>query len=73
METLAVRAQVIPRLIDLFFVTIALWLRAGVSLIAEHYLDNRRHKEPIRDLNRSADETRMASCVRHVVLTWASV
>jgi len=24
-------------------------------------------------LNRSADETRMVSCVRHVGLTWASV
>jgi predicted kinase len=50
LETLAVRAVVVPLSFDLFFGTIAQWLRAGVSLIAEHSLDSRWHEEPLRDL-----------------------
>ena len=37
-ETPAVRALIVPRSFDLFFQTVALWLRGGVSLIAEHSL-----------------------------------
>lgn len=49
-ETPAARAVVVPRSFDLFFRTIELWLRAGVSLIAEHSLDRRWHEEPVRGL-----------------------
>jgi hypothetical protein len=46
--TLAVRAMVVPRSFDLFSPTIELWLRAGVSLIAEHCVDRHRHEQPHR-------------------------
>jgi hypothetical protein len=49
-ETPAARAVIVPRSFDLFFQTIELWLRASVSLIAEHCLDRRWHEQPLRAL-----------------------
>lgn len=49
-ETPEVRAAIVPRSFDLFFQTIELWLRAGVSLIAEHGLTYQWHEKPLRAL-----------------------
>jgi predicted kinase len=49
-ETPAVRATIVPRSFGLFFQTIELWLRAGVSLIAEHSLVRQWNEQPVRAL-----------------------
>lgn len=47
-ESAEVRAVIVPHSFDLFFQTIALWLRGGVSLIAEHSLIQAWNEEAIR-------------------------
>ena len=47
-ESAAVRAAIVPRSFDRFFATVALWLRGGVSLIAEHSLIRAWNEEALR-------------------------
>jgi predicted kinase len=54
-ETDAVRARVVPLAFDLFHRTIELWLREGVSLIAEEAFSRTRAEAGLRALNRLAD------------------
>ena len=49
-ETDAVRRVIVPRSFDLFFHTIEVWLRAGVSLIAENSLRWDLHESRLRAL-----------------------
>ncbi len=49
-ETPAGRAVIVPRSFDLFFQTVALWLRGGVSLIAEHSVIRQWNEDAIRAL-----------------------
>jgi predicted kinase len=54
-ETDAVRAQAVPLAFELFHQTIELWLRAGVSLIAEEAFSRERAEAGLRALARLAD------------------
>ena len=53
-ETDEVRQVVVPLSFDLFFRTIELWLREGVSLIAEHSFRRELHEARLRALIRLA-------------------
>jgi predicted kinase len=54
-ESDAVRARVVPLAFDLFHQTIDLWLREGVSLIAEEAFSRGRAETALRALTRLAD------------------
>jgi len=54
-ETDAVRARVVPLAFDLFHRTIELWLREGVSLIADEAFARARGEAPLRALAALAD------------------
>jgi predicted kinase len=60
-ETDAVRAQVVPLAFELFHTTIDLWLRVGVSLIAEEAFSRSRAEASLRALMQRA-ETRVIDC-----------
>ena len=49
-ETSATRAVIVPQSFALFFRTIELWLRSGISLIAEQSLQDRWHGESLRNV-----------------------
>ena len=60
-ETDAVRERVAPLAFDLFHETIGLWLRAGVSLIAEEAFSRTRAEASLRSLVQRAD-ARVIDC-----------
>jgi hypothetical protein len=54
METDELRATIVPRSFDVFYQTTAAWLRAGISLIAEHSFRRGMSESALRPLTQLA-------------------